>query len=525
MNILNLVSDEEKNMINDYRRYYAYNSDTNLEPEADVDTILRFWGKNKSKYLFDLLGQQFTYSQKIEYHRPLAEIRSQISDELNIRIDSPLKIFKEYYEKALKCLENEFGFLPQEYWVSLHLLEPYVLAENKADINFDMVLNGKKISIQTESKPVKIIRKIVLALELNEQLFEDFRIALSLILNQKTLKGDLCISIHPLDYMTMSDNSCDWSSCMSWKESGCYRRGTVEMMNSVSVVVAYLKSDHEFFLDSDHTWSNKKWRQLFIVDENFIAGIKGYPYKNIELQKEVIKILAKLAKENLGWEYYDQFCIYNDAAEPLSISTKTNELCFDFMFETNDMYNDFGSTDSVIMVSTNYTDNATICYNYSGPSVCMCCGKAAAYYDDCEAECLVCCDCLDVEPEPECYCDNCGDPIWNSHEAIDLSGGHIICRCCYEDEQIFTDDINNLTYPFEEELKLYLIDENLKPLKNYFPLKLHRGIWYTSMWNTYFQARTPNWRYIDNIGWGYTVKESECTKSGLKLFKSKFENS
>ena len=38
----------------------------------------------------------------------------------------------------------------------------------------------------------------------------------------------------------MSDNNSGWESCMSWRNNGCYRRGTVEMMNSPYVIVAYL---------------------------------------------------------------------------------------------------------------------------------------------------------------------------------------------------------------------------------------------------------------------------------------------
>ena len=76
---------------------------------------------------------------------------------------------------------------------------------------------------------MRVLSKIATAYNLPG--FEDFRIAQSLVTNQANLKGYITLSIHPLDYMTMSDNNCGWDSCMSWQEEGCYRQGTVEMMN------------------------------------------------------------------------------------------------------------------------------------------------------------------------------------------------------------------------------------------------------------------------------------------------------
>ena len=94
-----------------------------------------------------------------------------------------------------------------------------------------------------------------------EAIFEQMRIKHSQILNKKRLKGTLCLSIHPLDYITISDNNCDWDSCMTWTGDDCpgeYRLGTLEMMNSPSVVVAYLDSKEPYHpLDDGRAWSNK----------------------------------------------------------------------------------------------------------------------------------------------------------------------------------------------------------------------------------------------------------------------------
>ena len=41
------------------------------------------------------------------------------------------------------------------------------------------------------------------------------------------------------------------------------------------------------FLTTNLEWNNKKWRSLYIVDENFITNIKGYPYQHNEFDIEI----------------------------------------------------------------------------------------------------------------------------------------------------------------------------------------------------------------------------------------------
>jgi hypothetical protein len=117
------------------------------------------------------------------------------------------------------------------------------LYNDKESLSFVSPKDGSKVTITLGMKFMKALGKVVEAYNLDQEMFEEFRIAHSQILNDKKLSGRLCLSIHPLDYMTMSDNESDWGSCMSWREGGCYRRGTVEMMTSPVVVVAYLKSE------------------------------------------------------------------------------------------------------------------------------------------------------------------------------------------------------------------------------------------------------------------------------------------
>jgi hypothetical protein len=101
--------------------------------------------------------------------------------------------------------------------------------------------DGKVLKIRNGSRPMRSIRKIAESYGIEG--FEHFMNKHSECLNQKSLKGTVHMSIHPMDYMTMSDNNEGWESCMSWANDGCYKQGTVEMMNSPCAVVGYLESD------------------------------------------------------------------------------------------------------------------------------------------------------------------------------------------------------------------------------------------------------------------------------------------
>jgi len=523
MPILNSISEAEFSAMDSYRRYYAYSDYTDTHKEKGLRHVLRYWESNKSRYLFKLLGEKLIYSKEIKYERPSEEVYDQFYYELTSDFDSPLKIFREYFIKQLNKIYTTDDYKNQEYWLCSHLLEPSVLTDNKVGLAYDLEINDKKIRVQQESKPVKVLRKIVTALELDEELFEKFRLKHSLILNQKMIKGELCLSIHPYDYMTMSDNNNDWESCMSWINEGCYRRGTVEMMNSPSVIVAYLKSSRNTtFYGTNLEWSNKKWRQLFVVTEDFATGIKGYPYHNLELEKEVLKTIAELAKENLGWEYYDQFPKFIEEAYrchnyPVAKINLTDDENFwvKLNFSVDTMYNDFHSgCENYVIINTNITENTDIDYFYGGPVVCMCCGcENSDYgYDD-EAMYLVCDHCGNSEPDPYAICSECGDDLYDRDDCVELDSGYTICNSCYDEGFYFVDPINDLQYPNSEGYTVFLKDKQGNVTNKSIITSVLTRYNYTAEWDQYFKTSRICW---DGL---YSISENDCTEAGLKLFK------
>jgi hypothetical protein len=265
--------------------------------------------------------------------------------------------------------------------------------------------------------------------------FEEFRIAHSRVLNQKRFQGTLCVSIHPLDYMTMSDNDCNWDSCMSWQKPGEYRMGTVETMNSKNIIVAYLKSNDDMKISAEHTWNNKRWRELFIVQPELVTGIKGYPYCDKMLEDEVFTMLLELQQENMKeWEWDSTpTTVSNSDALPLQ-----NSCPLKLYIHHNIMYNDFsGHHKSYIgkkmyEYANKFDVQFNPCYfdiSLSGPTVCMCCGEDWTHrYQDFNTEYVMCPHCAG-----EYTCQECGEYIC-SDDLIYFSDDEdaIICRWCAE---------------------------------------------------------------------------------------------
>lgn len=398
------ISFEEREMINYLRHEYA-GAGSGVE-FSDLDYILRVWDDEKQT-LYKMMGEQLIISQPIKFETPREEMVKQMSKAVREKIYSIIHdLVSSYYHNNCDILD---------------LINHYVLTDNSVPYEFTITLpNGEDLKIKKGMKAIKALGKILTAHGYEKE-FEEFRLIHSQILNKKTLTGDLHISIHPLDFMTMSDNNCDWTSCMSWACQGDYRQGTVEMMNSPMVVCAYLTASTPYKI-SNYEWNNKKWRKLYVVTPEVLLGVRGYPYENPRFDFKVFDILKKLISENLDWG--------SNYSEPENLYIEDeftyNGEQYSFQFDTNAMYNDIYDN-RWICIADNLLSNR-LYINYSGESECMCCGDISYNYKwDEEENQLVCSECANLR---KCY--RCND--W-TNDWVELND-EIYCRYCYENELI-----------------------------------------------------------------------------------------
>ena len=400
---------------------------------APLTTVLSEWAKEKET-LYHKFGDKFIIEKEICYTEGFEDFCGKWDREF---------YNTDHFVKMKTNICNYFSEHNDSTWkdrrIVRDLFNDYNLYKNSYErgildgYTWEWTLpNGKKIKLQKGSKVMKAIGKIAEALGYSE-VFEEVRLLHSRCLNQKELKGTLSLSIHPMDYMTMSDNDCGWSSCMSWREDGEYKLGTIEMMNSPYIIVGYLKSKEDWAFNSSYSWNNKKWRCLFYVDENMACNIKPYPYDNEFLTQSALRTIAEV----MGWDQTVEPFI------PFKPSKVGDRTVF-FKPHTKAMYNDFSRTNHYIVVNPEAPEEISKEVYYSGATTCIWCGEEIENYEGGESY-------LTCGYEPDCdsdyeYCDVCGceceDWYW--------VGDKRVCFDCY-DEHCFYDRAQGDSY-FNEDL-------------------------------------------------------------------------
>ena len=445
MSLLKIIPQHEKDQFTKAVKSWSYENDGNgIYNNYDIDRILQPWSDAKNEYLFKLFGEQLILSQEICFEKSVKDIIMKLR-EMNLRNMPFIRDFREKveYNRAFHAINLRSRAYNVEY--DLEELISYESLANNTYRGLDIEL----ISPKTE-KPFKIVNgcKVSKALskianEFSIDTFEEFRIAHSMGLNDKKIAGKLCLSIHPNDYATMSDNGYDWDSCMSWDNSGGYCQGTVEMMNSPMVIVAYIEGEDDNFYFGNKTWSNKKWRELFIVHPEVITEIAAYPYFNSSITYQVLDWLKELAIKNLGWTQFDGVEREVLSADDGRCYNSTKDISFDFY--SGAMYNDF-RFDHNCYISKDVTPQLNYEIYYSGLSECLICGRTASEWNrifDHEGT-LACFDCISFN-----YCDCCGDRI---NGEVYYVNDTPVCYYCYEnskycevcDEHHFADNFNDI---------------------------------------------------------------------------------
>ena len=447
--LIDLLSENEIDMISSMRNQ---NSSVGFNWTCDnwvtTDEWLRYWEDCKESFLAkpfinsNSLILKKTYKNYVDNHKLESDMFDFVFSNSFVNFQSKFYEELQKYNPKTIPLDDPLFFEGMSLHSLLHdyIFQPNIFIRNcyegpKASL-FISKNKDKKIDLVKGCKIIKIIGKIAKELNMYDE-WEQFRIKQSQILNQAKIDSTICLSIHPLDYLTASLNNNNWRSCMHW-EDGEYRRGVVEMMNSEYVVVAYLESNSEVIYpgEGENSWNSKKWREFFIVNKNFISGIKGYPYWNKDIEAFVLDWLRELYTPYCEYPFsnnivnttissYDLLTVEDPS---ISISCKIDFYCGPAMY--NDFYSSYDNYYSIILSTSpkfRELSEHIINFSYSGVSECVCCGKIGNEYDFNDTEALCCNDCL-----KPIYCCKCGDAIYSEEDLIYYKD-RAYCYGCYDD--------------------------------------------------------------------------------------------
>ena len=315
----------------------------------------------------------------------------------------------------------------------------------------------------------------------DERSLIDIQNAASRIIQENKIEGKLCFSVHPLDYISSSENNHNWRSCHAL--DGEYRAGTLSYMMDTSTIVCYIKSDEDERLPNfpeDVKWNSKKWRTLLHISEDkkmVIAG-RSYPFESAAGLNLVRDNLINLMKLFLGdnpyktwttWQTVISDSIYLADGEILRLHSTYLPVGQSLMpikevvktpqgsKHYNDLFYSSCYTPKYMMWGYSYdgwdcapssfellTDSDTK-FIVGSFTYCLRCGQAECMD---AADTMLCVDCeleygvSNNEAFVQCYC--CGRRILDDDAW--LVQGELVCDTCYNREVTRCDNCNDLIF-------------------------------------------------------------------------------
>lgn len=467
-NLFARLTDNEVSMITDMRlgaADTAYNSGfNNNQNPCSTMYFLRYWDEAKSQnsWMMKMFADNLILSKNIKFKESEEELRNkayEIMDGSNYRMvrDDAMRLIErlnpDWEERKVKdeTMDNPnwwWGWEQDCHSFSIHDCLVYYLFDLKAIItntyegpNCEFFIGEDKIfKLRKGMKFGRILTKLGQGITsywprlLHPEVIEDLQQECSRVRNTAEINAKLCLSIHPLDYLTASWNDCNWRSCMNF-DDGEYRRGVIEMMNSPYVIVAYTTSSEDMALYNG-SWNSKKWREFFIVNPTTgVFGIKGYPYWNQSLEMVTLDWIRELLTTD-NMKFTSNF-VYQYVSDVVTICNYEAEIEKIRFHCGPAMYNDFyGSNKYVCMLRTDF-NQSNIELNYSGKSICVLCGEENEFENE---GCVACYECCEIHT-----CSKCGDTICDPDNLYTVHG-YEFCQYCYDDLPI-CDICNEICLP------------------------------------------------------------------------------
>lgn len=248
----------------------------------NVDELFSRWEKAKSKFIERFGGLIFEWPEQIEF---------------NLDENERIKYVIEFAD----CINSTFNN---------HELAEFI--DNNSNSFFDNVVsysNQKEIP-----KGMKLI-KAFKYFETNEFTLHHIQDMASHLIQQNKIKGTLCFSVHPLDFLSSSCNTYNWRSCHSL--DGEFRSGNLSYMVDTTTFMVYLKGENEQilpFFPPSVPWNSKKWRMLIHADEKdeiMFAG-RQYPFSSKSGIDIVLNIYNNLMENPKNGQYSSKYHFWSN---------------------------------------------------------------------------------------------------------------------------------------------------------------------------------------------------------------------
>lgn len=436
-----MIKEEYKEIQEQFNKVITYSQD--YEGSINSDDLFEKWQQNKQKFIDAFGGLIWTHPEKVA---------------ITLNDKAQEKYFTDYLNRV-----NCFRLLELRDFLEANGVKGFF--ENRV-VRSDLVIPTDKgdQKVQEGTKLMRCFKHFVKDKELREHLINEA----SRIIQLNKVEGTLCFSVHPLDFLSTSENAHDWRSCHAL--DGEYRAGNLSYMSDCSTIVCYLKSDEDTKLPRfpwDVPWNNKKWRVLlFFSDKNdmMFAG-RQYPFAST-VGLDIVRRLCPYGKwENL-WRSKKVKSVETETGEvelevpyiPVghklrSIRKVITDDCTNSPLHYNDLLR--SSCYDPVYTFSEYQWVSPYTKFFIGHDVkCLHCGTEWIL----DPEFMFCDNCVNYD-ENYFYCCHCGertpmDERWTDDDGNDWceccwTDHHTYCACChewYDDEQETMYEVNGDWY-------------------------------------------------------------------------------
>ena len=414
-------------------------------PDPQVDELIDKWFDAKRDFLEVFGGPIWEYPFPVTFHI------SQDSKERRL-------------ENLVQYISDEYGY---EKLCRFILNNKESFYQNTVTHSYEY--KGKKIP-----KGAKLIKAFKNFVDGKNALTEIQNRASQLI-QEDTVTGTLCFSVHPLDYLSSSENTYNWRSCHAL--DGEYCAGNLSYMVDKSTVICYLKGANNAKLPmfpDDVPWNSKKWRVLIYVSDywDLLFAGRQYPF-NSDYGMEIVRkeLLIRLKKEH--WSYCDWTDpVIDEIPDSYNHQYDLNEthiMMRGNLYKMSEVVIDNpGSTHfNDVLRSSIYRPHYTLINNkpwfrhdfsrvhVGGECNCLRCGKAPIKL----TESFMCDECTleygEMDTDTFTYCDCCGRRIFVDDSWI--IDGDEVCDDCVHTECFYCDECEE--YHFNTS-RIYLEEED-----------------------------------------------------------------
>ena len=396
-----------------------------LEESQDIvnpqtDDLFKQWSKNKMRFIDAWGGLTYTTPEEVEIENS-EEGKEKVFDDFKEWVWTRIR-FKDLSDKT---------------------------AHTRATQAFEWLKKQKKEALfenRVKKQPTKndppVGMKLTRALKHffpNSEMLHEAQVYASRCIQENSMKGYLTLSVHPLDFLSLSENSHDWRSCMAL--NGEYRSGCLSYMADCHTIIVYMSSDKKQHISrfDDVMWNSKRWRVLAYIpkDKSSLIFGKQYPFKNDNLLPPVssmicdtLKIENTLLPSRMNASWLSSIMVNQQG----TTATIYNDVLDSWNYKKEVMGVKFSPSKEVMQIG--------------GIVKCLDCGEHPIEMGDT----MTCARCGDYT-----YCDSCGraEYIDDTYHLSDED----LCESCFEDNVVYCFSCGEaLDIRYEDDLCYYKDD-------------------------------------------------------------------